>query len=57
MTTKQPAIKKYIFKVGADARERLKALIQKGKATARQLLKARILLKADASDAGRGSRP
>ena len=31
---------------------RLNALIQKGKAAARQVLKARILLKADASEAG-----
>ena len=52
MTAKQPAIKKYIVKLSADERERLKALIQKGKAPARQLLKARILLKADASAAG-----
>ncbi len=33
-------------------RERLNALIQKGKAPARQALKARILLKADAAEAG-----
>ena len=52
MTAEQPAIKKYIVKLSADERERLNALIQKDKAPARQLLKARILLKADASDAG-----
>ncbi len=52
MTAKQPSIKRYIVKLAADERERLNALIQKGKAPARQLLKARILLKADASDAG-----
>ena len=50
MTAKQPAVKKY--KLSADERERLAALIQKGKAPARQVLKARILLKADASEAG-----
>jgi DDE superfamily endonuclease/Homeodomain-like domain len=49
---KQPAVKKYVVTLGADERERLNALIQKGKAPARQALKARILLKADASDAG-----
>ena len=52
MTAKQPAVKKYIVKLRPDERERLNTLIQKGKAPARQLLKARILLKADASDAG-----
>jgi len=49
---KQPAVKKYIVWLSAEERERLNALIQKGKAPARQLLKARILLKADASEAG-----
>lgn len=52
MTTKQPAVKKYIVKLSDDERQRLDALIQKGKAPARQLLKARILLKADTSEAG-----
>ena len=52
MTAKQPAIKKYIVELNAEERDRLNALIQKGKAPARQLLKARILLKADASEAG-----
>jgi hypothetical protein len=49
---KQPAVKRYIVKLGADEREKLNALIQKGKSPARQVLKARILLKADASEAG-----
>jgi poly-gamma-glutamate capsule biosynthesis protein CapA/YwtB (metallophosphatase superfamily) len=52
VTAKQPVVKKYIVKLSADERERLNTLIQKGKAPARQLLKARILLKADASEAG-----
>ena len=52
MTAKQPAVEKYIVSLSVDERERLNALIQKGKAPARQLLKARILLKADASEAG-----
>ncbi len=43
---------KYIVTLSDDERERLDALIPKGKAPARQLLKARILLKADASEAG-----
>jgi poly-gamma-glutamate capsule biosynthesis protein CapA/YwtB (metallophosphatase superfamily) len=52
VTAKQPAVKKYIVSLTADERDRLNALIQKGKAPARQLLKARILLKADASEGG-----
>jgi transposase len=52
VTAKQPAIKKYIVKLSEDERERLNALIQKGKSPVRQVLKARILLKADASEAG-----
>ena len=52
MTAQQPAAKKYIVKLGDEERERLSALIQKGKSPARQVLKARILLKADASEAG-----
>ncbi|MBV8092057.1 MAG: IS630 family transposase [Acetobacteraceae bacterium] len=54
MTAKQPAVKKYIVKLSEAERERLSTLIQKGKCPARQVLKARILLKADASDAGEG---
>jgi len=54
VTAKQPAVKRYVVKLAADERERLNNLIQKGKAPARQLLKARILLKADASEAGEG---
>ncbi len=52
MTAKQPTVKKYIVKLSEAERERLNALIQKGKSPARQVLKARILLKADASEAG-----
>ena len=42
------------IKLSPEEREQLNALIQKGKAPARQVLKARILLKADASEAGEG---
>jgi hypothetical protein len=51
---KQPSVKRYIVKLSTNERERLNALIQKGKAPARQVLKARVLLKADASEAGDG---
>jgi poly-gamma-glutamate capsule biosynthesis protein CapA/YwtB (metallophosphatase superfamily) len=52
VTAKQPAVKRYIVNLTTDERDRLNTLIQKGKAPARQLLRARILLKADASEAG-----
>ena len=52
MIAKQPAVKRYIVTLSADERERLNTLIQKGTSPARQVLKARILLKADASEAG-----
>ena len=52
MIAKQPAVKRYIVTLSADERERLNGLIQKGTSPARQVLKARILLKADASEAG-----
>ena len=37
-----------------EEREQLQALIRKGKSPAKRLLKARILLKADISEAGEG---
>jgi hypothetical protein len=52
VTAKQPAVKKYVVNLSGEERERLNALIQKGRGPARQLLKARILLKADASETG-----
>ena len=54
MTAKQAAIKKYVVRLSEEERVRLNALIRMGKHPARQLVKARILLKADASDAGEG---
>ena len=44
--------KKYVVRLGAEEREQLQALIRKGNSPARRLLKARILLKADISEAG-----
>jgi hypothetical protein len=52
VTAKQPAVKKYVVTLSAEERQQLMALIQTGKRPARQVLKARILLKADASEAG-----
>ena len=54
MIAKQPAVKRYIVALSGNERERLNALIQKGASPARQVLKARILLKADVSDLGEG---
>lgn len=48
------AVKKYVVTLSDEERDQLNAMINKGKHPARQLLKARILLKADASDAGEG---
>ena len=48
------AAKKYIVALDADERKRLSALISKGKAPAKTILKARILLKADQSEGGPG---
>jgi hypothetical protein len=53
VTAKQSAVKRYIVKLSDDERERLDALTHMGKHPARLLTKARILLKADASEAGR----
>ena len=46
------ANKKFIVKLDADERSRLNDLISKGKAAAKSILKARILLKADQGEAG-----
>ena len=54
MAAKVIAVKKYVVKLSAAERERLNALIQSGKHPARKLTRARILLKADAGEAGEG---
>jgi poly-gamma-glutamate capsule biosynthesis protein CapA/YwtB (metallophosphatase superfamily) len=54
VTAKQIAVKKYVVKLSEAERERLNTLIHMGKHPARQLMKARILLKADVSEAGEG---
>ena len=46
------ANKKFVVRLSADERWRLGDLISKGKASAKLILKARILLKADQSEAG-----
>jgi hypothetical protein len=51
MAAKGISVKKYVVRLSEEERERLEALLRKGKSPARRLLKARILLKADVSDA------
>src|SRR5262245_55848723 len=48
------ANKKFVVKLSREERERLDKLIRKGKASAKIILKARILLKADQGEAGEG---
>ena len=52
MVSKESAVKKYIVTLSDEEREQLSALIHSGKHPAQKLLKARILLKADASQGG-----
>ena len=54
MAGKEIAVKKYVVRLGSEERDRLNELIRKGKRSAQLLTKARILLKADVSDAGEG---
>ena len=54
MAGKEIAVKKYVVRLSAEERAQLDELIRKGKRSAQLLTKARILLKADVSDAGEG---
>src|SRR5436190_14018 len=54
MAAKEISVKKYVVRLSGEERERLEMLIRKGKSPARRVLKARILLKADVSEAGKG---
>ena len=56
MAGKEISVKKYVVRLSVEEREQLETLIRKGKGPARRLLKARILLKADVSDAGATTR-
>ena len=46
--------KKYVVRLSAEERDGFESMIRKGKGQAQLLTKARILLKADVSDAGEG---
>ncbi len=46
--------KKYMVRLGPEERESLERLVRRGKAAARKISRARILLKADAGEGGPG---
>jgi len=54
VATKEIAVKKYVVRLSEEERGRLDEFIGKGKRPAQLLTKARILLKADVSEAGAG---
>jgi homeodomain-containing protein len=54
MAGKEISVKTYVVRLSGEERQQLETLIRKGKSPARRLLKARILLKADVSEAGEG---
>ena len=54
MAGKEIAVKKYVVRLSAEEREKLSEFIRSGKRSAQLLTKARILLKADVSEAGEG---
>ena len=54
MAVKEISVKTYVVRLCGEERQQLETLVRKGKSPARRLLKARILLKADVSEAGEG---
>jgi transposase len=54
MAARAASVKRYVVRLSVEERRRLEAMIHKGKSSAARLLKARILLKADVSEAGEG---
>ena len=54
MAARAASVKRYVVRLSAEERRGLEAIIHKGKSSAARLLKARILLKADVSEAGEG---
>jgi hypothetical protein len=51
---KEIAVKKYVVRLSAWEREQLEGIIHAGKSRAQSLTRARVLLKADVSEAGEG---
>jgi transposase len=54
MAGRAASVKRYVVRLSAEERGGLEAMIHKGKSSAARLLKARIVLKADVSEAGEG---
>src|ERR1700687_1770220 len=54
MASKEISVKENVVRLSGEEREQLETLIRKGKRPARRLPKARIVLKADASEGGAG---
>jgi Homeodomain-like domain len=54
MASKEILVKKYVVRLSVEERGALEDMIRKGVNPAQRLLKARILLKADISEAGEG---
>jgi len=54
MAAKEISVKKYVVRLSGEERAQLETVLRKGKSPARRLVKARILLKADVSEAGEG---
>ena len=54
MAGKEITVKKYVVRLSAEEREKLSEFIRSGQRSAQLSTKARILLKADVSDAGEG---
>ena len=54
MANRDIAVKKYVVHLSAQERERLETMVRTGKTSAQLLTRARILLKADAAEAGDG---
>ena len=54
MAGREIAVKKYVVRLSAEERDQLGALISRGKSSTQLLTRARILLKADVSEAGEG---
>ena len=54
MVGKEIAVKKYVVRLSAWEREQLEGIIHAGKSRAQSLTRARVLLKADVSEAGEG---
>ena len=54
MSGRASSVKRYVVRLSAAERERLDAMIRKGKSPAQRLLKARILLKSDVSEDSEG---